>query len=39
MPDALVRLREQLDTAKGLLVSLRQVPKRADGAAVRATGS
>jgi hypothetical protein len=38
-PDALVRLREQLGAAEDLLVALRQVPKRADGAAVRATGS
>jgi uncharacterized protein involved in exopolysaccharide biosynthesis len=38
MPDALLRLREQLGTAECLLVSLRKAPKRADGAALRATG-
>jgi O-succinylbenzoate synthase len=38
MPDALLRLREQLGTAEGLLVSLRNAPKRTDGAALRATG-
>lgn len=38
VPDALVRLREQLDAAERLLVSLRKSPKRADGAVLRATG-
>jgi hypothetical protein len=38
MPDALLRLRDQLNAAEGLLVSLRKAPKRADGAALRATG-
>ena len=38
MSDALLRLREQLGTAECLLVSLRKAPKRADGAALRATG-
>jgi hypothetical protein len=38
MPDALLRLRDQLGAAEDLLVSLRKAPKRADGAALRATG-
>jgi hypothetical protein len=38
-PVALVRLREQLGEAQGLLASLRKVPKRAGSATTRATGS
>jgi hypothetical protein len=37
-PDGLVRLRDQLGEAQGLLTSLLRVSKRAEGAVVRATG-